>query len=31
MTKMKRLNASYADGTPAAAYSKGITDLVRVS
>jgi hypothetical protein len=27
MTKMKRLNASYADGTPAAAYSKGITDL----
>ena len=27
MTKMKRLNASYANGTPAAAYSKGITDL----
>ncbi len=27
MTKMKRLNASYADGTPSAAYSKGITDL----
>ena len=27
LTKMKRLNASYADGTPAAAYSKGITDL----
>ena len=27
MTKMKRLNASYADGTPQAAYSKGITDL----
>jgi hypothetical protein len=24
---MKRLNASYANGTPAAAYSKGITDL----
>jgi hypothetical protein len=27
ITKMKRLNASYANGTPAAAYSKGITDL----
>ncbi len=27
LTKMKRLNASYANGTPAAAYSKGITDL----
>ena len=27
LTKMKRLNASYADGTPASAYSKGITDL----
>ncbi len=27
MTKMKRINASYADGTPQAAYSKGITDL----
>ena len=27
MTKMKSLNASYANGTPAAAYSKGITDL----
>ena len=27
MTKMKRLNASYAGGTPQAAYSKGITDL----
>ena len=27
MTKMKRINASYANGTPAAAYSKGITDL----
>jgi len=27
MTKMKRLNASYANGTPQAAYSKGITDL----
>jgi len=27
MTKMKRLNASYANGSPVAAYSKGITDL----
>jgi hypothetical protein len=27
MTKMKRLNASYAVGSPVAAYSKGITDL----
>jgi hypothetical protein len=27
LTKMKRLNASYANGSPAAAYSKGITDL----
>jgi hypothetical protein len=27
LTKMKRLNASYANGTPVAAYSKGITDL----
>ena len=27
MTKMKRINASYADGTPQAAYSKGLTDL----
>jgi hypothetical protein len=27
LTKMKRLNASYANGTPEAAYSKGITDL----
>ena len=27
MTKMKRLNASYANGSPQAAYSKGITDL----
>jgi len=27
MTKMKRINASYADGSPVAAYSKGITDL----
>ena len=27
ITKMKRLNASYANGSPAAAYSKGITDL----
>lgn len=27
MTKMKRINASYADGTPAASYSKGLTDL----
>jgi len=27
MTKMKRLNTSYAGGTPAAPYSRGITDL----
>ena len=27
ITKTKRLNASYANGSPAAAYSKGITDL----
>ena len=27
ITKMKRLNASYAVGSPVAAYSKGITDL----
>ena len=27
MTKMKRINASYADGTPSAAYSKGLTDV----
>jgi len=27
MTKMKRINASYADGTPSASYSKGLTDL----
>ena len=27
MIKMKRLNTSYAGGTPAEAYSKGITDL----
>jgi len=27
MTKMKRINASYADGTPTAAYSKGLTDI----
>jgi len=27
MTKMKRINASYADGTPTTAYSKGLTDI----
>jgi len=27
MVKMKRLNTSYAGGTPAASYSRGITDL----
>ena len=27
ITKMKRINASYADGTPTTSYSKGLTDI----
>ena len=27
MTRMKRINASFAGGTPSDAYSQGVTDL----